>query len=216
MPASSSIMQPVQDLTIDSTVGRRNTLHPRERQSGRIRRPGTPKLLERLRQMPELADIASNTQDAGAGGSISSSTATTAGAIRHHAGERRQALYDAFGQRIVSTIYTQSNQYRVILEVDPKLQQLARSPRSLYLPSSSSAARPGAAVGHRRTSNSDRAVADQPFRPVPGDHDLLQCCARRIAGRGGRRDRARPKRTSACRKASSPRSRAPPLAFQRR
>ena len=47
-------------------------------------------------------------------------------------------LYDAFGQRIVSTIYTQSNQYRVILEVDPTLQQSLTGLSSLYLPSSSS------------------------------------------------------------------------------
>jgi multidrug efflux pump len=47
-------------------------------------------------------------------------------------------LYDAFGQRIVSTIYTQSNQYRVILEVDPALQKSLTSLTSLYLPSSSS------------------------------------------------------------------------------
>ena len=48
-------------------------------------------------------------------------------------------LYDAFGQRIVSTIYTQSNQYRVIMEVDPKFQTSLKSLSDLYLPSSSSA-----------------------------------------------------------------------------
>ncbi len=46
------------------------------------------------------------------------------------------ALYDSFGQRIVSTIFTQSNQYRVILEADPSLQQSLTSLNSVYLPSS--------------------------------------------------------------------------------
>src|SRR5205823_2464121 len=46
------------------------------------------------------------------------------------------ALYDSFGQRIVSTIFTQSNQYRVILEADPSLQQTLSSLGSIYLPSS--------------------------------------------------------------------------------
>src|SRR5438045_2686640 len=46
------------------------------------------------------------------------------------------ALYDSFGQRIVSTIFTQSNQYRVILEADPSFQQSLDSFNSIYLPSS--------------------------------------------------------------------------------
>ena len=101
------------------------------------------------------------------------------------------ALYDAFGQRIISTIFTQSNQYRVILEVDPTLQ------RSLDWPEFASTCRrrpsttrPGAAVGHRANIEQHGAAADHALRPVPGDDDLVQYRAGRLARRGGRRDQA--------------------------
>ena len=102
------------------------------------------------------------------------------------------ALYDAFGQRIVSTIFTQSNQYRVILEADPKLQASLDSLSSIYLPTSTSSSRPGqvplSAIAHGARGH--RAAADRPPRPVPVDHDLVQPRARRLARRRGRRHQA--------------------------
>ena len=59
------------------------------------------------------------------------------------------ALYDLFGQRIISTIYTQSNQYRVIMEATRSCRQSLDALNAIRLPSSASAERPGAAVGHR-------------------------------------------------------------------
>ena len=70
------------------------------------------------------------------------------------------ALYDSFGQRIISTIFTQSNQYRVILEADPSLQNSVASLKDIYLPTAGR--RAGAAVGHRQ----DRAAPDAAARSI--------------------------------------------------
>jgi multidrug efflux pump len=94
--------------------------------------------LERLRKTPELADVASNTQAKGQAVDLVVDRATAA-RFGITLASVDNALYDSFGQRQVSTIYTQSNQYRVILEVDPKLQRNLSQLSSLYLPSSSSA-----------------------------------------------------------------------------
>ena len=58
------------------------------------------------------------------------------------------ALYDSFGQRIISTIFTQSNQYRVILEADPKLQNSVASLNDIYLPSAGGGQVPLSAIAH--------------------------------------------------------------------
>jgi multidrug efflux pump len=96
-----------------------------------------PKLVERLRQSPELADVATDLQDNGQSVYIEIDRAT---ASRYGITPATvdSALYDAFGQRIISTIFTQSNQYRVILEAQPSMQHYTESLKSIYLPSSTS------------------------------------------------------------------------------
>ncbi len=66
----------------------------------------------------------------------------------------------AFGQRIISTIFTESNQYRVILEADPKLQNTVASLNDIYLPSSQGGQVP--LVGHRPCRAAHGAAADRP------------------------------------------------------
>ena len=77
-----------------------------------------PKLIDRLQQSPELADVATDLQENGQSVyvEIDRSTAARFGITPATVDN---ALYDAFGQRIISTIFTQSNQYRVILEAEP-------------------------------------------------------------------------------------------------
>ncbi len=81
----------------------------------------TPKLLALLRQQPELADVVSNQEDNGLAAYVTIDR-DSAARLGISVGTVDNALYDAFGQRIVSTIFTQSNQYRVIIEADPALQ----------------------------------------------------------------------------------------------
>src|SRR4029077_6395980 len=89
-------------------------------------------------QTPEITDIATDLQQSGLTVDVSIDRATAARfGITPATGNN--ALYDAFGQRIVSTIFAQSNQYRVILEADPSLQKTVAALSSLFLPSSTSA-----------------------------------------------------------------------------
>src|SRR5207344_2548078 len=96
-----------------------------------------PRLVQRLSQLPQITDVASDLQQQGLAVDIVIDRAT-ASRFGITPATVDNALYDAFGQRIISTIYTQSNQYRVILEIDPALQKSLSGLSSLYLPSSSS------------------------------------------------------------------------------
>jgi multidrug efflux pump len=128
-------MQPVQDLTIDTAVSATQYQFTLESANINDLQDWTPKLLSRLRQIPEIVDVASDLQQSGltAFMTIDRSTAARFGITP---ATIDSALYDAFGQRIVSTIFTQSNQYRVILTVTPSLQRSVDSMDALYLPSS--------------------------------------------------------------------------------
>jgi multidrug efflux pump len=128
-------MQPVQDLTIDATVSRSQYQFVLEDANASEFAKWVPKLLERLEQIPQIEEVASNFAENGLSAYILIDRAT-AGRFGITPATVDNALYDSFGQRIVSTIFTQSNQYRVILEADPALQQSLSSLGSLYLPSS--------------------------------------------------------------------------------
>src|SRR2546430_8140320 len=80
-----------------------------------------PKLLQKLQQIPELEDVSSNFAENGLSAYILIDRPTAA-RFGITPATVDNALYDSFGQRIVSTIFTQSNQYRVILEADPALR----------------------------------------------------------------------------------------------
>ncbi len=130
-------MQPVQDLSIDTTVSATQYQFVLENPDAKQFDTWVPKLLARLDQIPDLADVASDLQQNGLAADITIDRAT-AGRFGITPATVDNALYDAFGQRIVSTIYTQSNQYRVILEADPALQQSLKSLDMIFLPSSTS------------------------------------------------------------------------------
>ncbi len=130
-------MQPVQDLTINSTISRAPYHFVLEDANPAEFNTWVPKLVQRLSQVPQITDVASDLQQQGLAVDIVIDRAT-ASRFGITPATIDNVLYDAFGQRIVSTIYSQSNQYRVILEVDPALQQTLTSLASLYLPSSSS------------------------------------------------------------------------------
>ena len=128
-------MQPVQDLTIDATVSRSQYNFVLEDANPSEFSTWIPKLLARLQQIPEIEDVTSNYSENGLSAYILIDR-PTAGRFGITPATVDNALYDSFGQRIVSTIFTQSNQYRVILEADPSLQQSLSSLNQLYLPSS--------------------------------------------------------------------------------
>src|SRR5437868_6363113 len=131
-------MQPVQDLTIDATVSRSQYNFVLEDANPNEFTAWVPKLLDRLQQIPELEDVTSNFGENGLSAYIQIDRATAA-RFGITPATVDNALYDSFGQRIVSTIFTQTNQYRVILEADPEMQQSLSSLGSIYLPSSTAA-----------------------------------------------------------------------------
>jgi len=138
-------MQPVQDLTLDNTVSRTQYQFTLESADSAALSTWTPKLLAELRRQPELADVVSNQEDNGLAAYITIDR-DSAARLGISVGTVDNALYDAFGQRIVSTIFTQSNQYRVILEADPSSYRSVDSLASLYVPSSAGGQVPLSAI----------------------------------------------------------------------
>ncbi|HTC18856.1 MAG TPA: efflux RND transporter permease subunit, partial [Stellaceae bacterium] len=135
IPGVTLYLQPVQDLTIDTTISRSQYQFVVEDANPDELASWTPKLVDRLNQLPELANVVSDQSDQGLSAYITIDR-DTAGRFGITPATIDNALYDAFGQRIISTIFTQSNQYRVILEADKDLQTSLDSFSSIYLPSS--------------------------------------------------------------------------------
>ena len=137
VPGITLYMQPVEDLTIDSSLSRTQYRFVLEDANLNDFNVWVPRLMQRLEQLPQLADVASDLQQHGSAVDlvIDRSTAARFGITP---ATIDNVLYDAFGQRIVSTIYTESNQYRVIMEVDPAIQSSVAGLSALYLPSSAS------------------------------------------------------------------------------
>jgi multidrug efflux pump len=138
-------MQPVQDLTLDNTVSRTQYQFTLESADAAVLSTWTPKLLAALRQQPELADVVSNQEDNGLAAYITIDR-DSAARLGISVGTVDNALYDAFGQRIVSTIFTQSNQYRVIMEADPAYYRSVDSLASIYVPSAAGGQVPLSAI----------------------------------------------------------------------
>jgi multidrug efflux pump len=128
-------MQPVQDLTIEGTVSRTQYQFILQDADPAELAVWTPKLVDKLRTNPLFGDVASDISAQGLSifVQIDRDQAARFGITP---ATIDNALYDSYGQRIVSTIFTNSNQYRVILEADPALQNSLKSLSDIYLPSS--------------------------------------------------------------------------------
>jgi multidrug efflux pump len=131
-------MQPVQDLTIENRVSRTQYQYTLEDADSAELAEWTTRLLTRLRSQPELRDVATDQQNRGlqASVTIDRDTAARLGVLPQAIDD---TLYDAFGQRQVSTIFTQLNQYRVVLEVAPQFQQDPEALKALYVKSATGA-----------------------------------------------------------------------------
>ena len=132
---ASLYLQPVQDLTVDSSISRTQYQFVLENPNAAEFQTWVPKLLQRLAQSPNLANVAADLAQQGLTVNLVIDRATAA-RFGITPATVDNALYDLFGQRIISTIYTQSNQYRVIMEAEPSLQQSLASLNSIRLPSS--------------------------------------------------------------------------------
>jgi multidrug efflux pump len=122
----------VQDLTIEDRVSRTQYQFSVEDTDPKVLSGSVHRLVARLQQLPELIDVASDLQDEGLQAFLEIDR-DTAGRVGVTPAAIDSALYSAFGQRLVSTIFTQSNQYRVVLEVQPEFRSSTRAIEDLYV-----------------------------------------------------------------------------------
>ncbi|MDG6093969.1 efflux RND transporter permease subunit [Acetobacter sp. AN02] len=133
VPGVKLYLQPVQDLSLDTTVAATQYQFLLENPDSAEITAWVPKFLDRLRKEPALADVTSDLQ---AEGLVAMVTLDRSTGARFSVTPQTidNVLYDSFGQRQISTIYTQANQYRVIMEADPRFQKNLGSLDQLYLP----------------------------------------------------------------------------------
>src|SRR5215467_5519127 len=125
-------MQPVQDLTVDDRVSRTQFQYSLEDADAKELNTWAPRLVQRLQALPQLRDVASDQQTDGLQATlvIDRDSAARFGITPQMIDD---TLYDAFGQRLVSTMFTQLNQYHVVLEVEPKFQRNPDSLKDIYV-----------------------------------------------------------------------------------
>ena len=155
MPGITLYFQPVQDLTIEDRVSRTQfqfTLEDPD--ANRLARMGAEAGRRGCSRLPALADVASDLQDRGLQAFVDIDR-DAASRLGVSVAAIDDALYDAFGQRLISTIYTQANQYRVVLEVDAALPDRPRGARRSVFVRHRPDGQPDSALQHRH----DRASA---------------------------------------------------------
>jgi multidrug efflux pump len=158
-------MQPVQDLTVEDRVSRTQYQYSLEDADAQELSVWTPKLLSELRNSPELRDVATDQQNNGLQANlvIDRDTASRLGILP---ADVDNTLYDAFGQRQVSTIFTQLNQYHVVLEVDPQFRNNPDSLKYIYVKSSSGTQVPLSAFTHFAPANTSLTINHQGQFPA--------------------------------------------------
>ena len=132
VPGITLYLQPVQDLTIEDRVSRTQYQFTVETANPGELSAWVPRIVSRLRELPEVADVASDLQDDGLQAFVDIDR-ETAGRLGITPAAIDNALYNAFGQRLVSTIFTQASQYRVVLEVKPAFQRGPAALAGIYV-----------------------------------------------------------------------------------
>ena len=175
VPGINVYLQAVQDLTIEDRVSRTQYQFSLDSPSADDLVTWVPRLVQRLRQIPQLADVSDDTQNLGLQAYVevdrnsASRLGVTLAAIDN-------VLYDAFGQRLVSTIFTQSNQYRVVLETQPDQSAGLDAIARLYVPGTGGQQVPLSAIAHVVERNASLVIyhlgqfpaANVSFNLAPG------------------------------------------------
>jgi multidrug efflux pump len=165
VPGATLFMQSAQDLTIGGRQSQAQYQYTLQGEDLKELTTWAPRLLQKMRTMPDLRDVNTDQQDRGleARVIIDRDTASRLGVSPQ---DIDNALYDAFGQRQVSTIYRQLNQYHVVMEVDPQYQSSPEALQSVYVHSSNGQMIPLAAIAHFGPSNTSLAVNHQGQFPA--------------------------------------------------
>jgi multidrug efflux pump len=158
-------MQPVQDLTVEDRVSRTQFQYSLEDVDPKELALWVPRFVDKLKSLPELRDVATDQLNDGllATLTIDRDTASRLGILP---ADIDNTLYDAFGQRQVSTIYTQLNQYHVVMEVDPNFQQNPDALKNIYVHSSNNQQVPLSAFTRFEPGATPLAINHQGQFPV--------------------------------------------------
>jgi multidrug efflux pump len=153
-------MQPIQDLTVEDRVSRTQYQYTLEAANADELNLWTTKLMEKLPTLPQLRDVATDQQAQGAQARlvIDRVTASRLGITPQAIDD---ALYDAFGQRQISTLFTQLNQYHVILETLPEFQRNPSKLHDIYVRSSGGGSVPLSTFTHLESGTAPLAVNHQ-------------------------------------------------------
>ena len=167
-------MQPVQDLTVDDRVSRTQYQYTLEDPSADELNTWAPQFLASLKALPQLSDVASDQQNSGLRASLVLDR-DTASRLGLTTATIDNTLYDSFGQRQVSTMFTQVNQYHVILEVKPEFRQNPSDLNDVYITPTGTGittsygrerSRPAATTARRPTSATTSLNATSAARPL--------------------------------------------------
>jgi multidrug efflux pump len=158
-------MQPVQDLSVEDRVSRAQFQYSLEDADPNELSTWVPRFVAKLRQLPELADVGSDQQNNGLQAHLVFDR-TTASRLGITPQMLDDTLYDAFGQRQISTMFTQLNQYRVVLETKPGFHQGPQDLTDVYLRSAAGGSVPLAAFTRVEELTTPLAVNHQGQFPV--------------------------------------------------
>jgi multidrug efflux pump len=164
VPDIKLYIQAVQDLTVEDRISRTQFQYSIEDADGGELAEWAPRLVDKMKALPELRDVASDQQEQGLQASliVDRSTASRMGILPQAIDD---VLYDAFGQRQVSTIFTQLNQYHVVLEVDPKFRQNPDTLQNIFVPSSTGAQVPLGTFAHYQQDTAPLTINHQDQFP---------------------------------------------------
>ena len=158
-------LQPVQDLSVEDRVSRNQYQYSLEDPDGKELADWAPRFVKRLSALPEMRDVASDAQNDGAQVQLVLDR-TTAARLGITPQMLDDALYDAFGQRQISTMYTQLNQYHVVLEATPGLVARPEDLQRIFVRSASGTSVPLSAFTTLKTVTSTLSVNHQGQFPV--------------------------------------------------
>jgi multidrug efflux pump subunit AcrB len=161
----SLYMQSAQDLQIDTRISRTQFQYNLQSPDGAELAEWTPKLLAKLRQLPELTDVASDHQ-AGGLQVVVDVDREKASRLNVAIDTINNTLYDCFGQRQISIIFTQLNQFRVILEVAPEFRQAPDALNKIYVKSTTGQLVPLSAFAQMRTTTAALSIPHQGQFPA--------------------------------------------------
>ena len=165
VPGARLYLQPVQDLTIEDRISRTQYQFTLEAADTKQLDVWVPRMVDRMKALPELTDVASDYLNDGLQAFVEINR-DTAGRLGVTPAAIDTALYNAFGQRLISTIFTQANQYRVVLEVAPEYRRGPESIENVFVTTSSGAQVPLTTMATIRTASVPLAINHSSQFPV--------------------------------------------------